>query len=771
MSSSRQFTFFDSKPGWVLLLLLLTVGCTIPKKYQKDKPFVYKSTVTLISNQKGSEKVQLRDRLISYLDDSLQVRTVLGVRLIPPFFYYRLLKPPVFDSLAIDRSKTFMNGLLNAEGYFNPVIRDTFTIDTIGDQMRVKVDFNVNAGKQFILDSVGYDLETPELQALTEQNMSASLLKKNQPFSIEKISADRDRLINLFRNHGYYKLTREDLFAERDTVVAALIDPTLDPFEQFRLIDSLQKRRHNPTINVTMKQRIGKDSSHLLKYYIGDISVYPDLPILQDTLAAESKASMVDGYRMIYSTDKFKLPFIARNIFLKKGALYRQEDYYNTINKFSNFGAWQQVDIDLTERMDSVPLLDATIRLFPARKQTLNIDFETSRNASDVLTTGSLFGIGLNLGVTNRNAFRESIQTNSNIRFGVELGTRVVQTVQTGLSYKIAIPRYIKPFQFLNLRNFTNPRTIIDFNTTYTLRRSFFEVRSVNTSFGIEGTRRNHTWQWIPFNVEYTNVRRLGDSLANLEKRIPSLRQAFNNGLILSQVIAYNNRRVLDNHLKFFRTKLESSGGLAGLITNLDKGSLRRFLRLDAEYKYFVNYPKSTWAFRTYAGYGYVYGKSGDTMENNLPFFKAFFAGGPYSMRAWQVRRLGLGSSAIYDTVKADRFGDIQLEANVEYRFNVATIAGVKLKSALFVDVGNIWGKAFDKDGNKIPETQFNFGRLYKDLAVGAGTSVRFDFDFFLIRLDWAYQLKNPVFKEKNGWFQNISVGNGQFQLGIGYPF
>ena len=55
---------------------------------------------------------------------------------------------------------------------------------------------------------------------------------------------------------------------------------------------------------------------------------------------------------------------------------------------------------------------------------------------------------------------------------------------------------------------------------------------------------------------------------------------------------------------------------------------------------------------------------------------------------------------------------------NVEYRFNIATIGAMKLKSALFVDIGNIWAKTF-KDGVLVPEAQFNLSRLYRDLAVG----------------------------------------------------
>ena len=772
MSSPRQVTFFAIYRTVLVVVVsaLLITSCTVPKRYQAGKPFVFNTTINLNSNQKGSEKVALKDRLTNYLDDSLKVRKVLGLAWLPPFLQDKLVEPPVFDTLAIERSKTFLFGLLNAEGYFNPVIRDTFLIDTVGDQMRVNVDFFVNTGVQYVLDSIGFDLETPHLQQLTRQQAGESLLKKNQPFSVDQISAERDRLINLFRNHGYYKVSREDLYVERDTVIAALIDPTLDPFEQFRILDSIQKKRGNPTINITIKQRIGRDTGNLQQFYIGDITVYPDMPPLQDTAETPGKVIVIDDYRIVYTSDKFKLPFIARNISLKKGQLYSQLDHYKTINKFANLSAWDQVDLDLTERLDSVPLLDATIRLYPRLKRTLNIDFETSRNTTDLLTIGSLFGVGFNMGVTNRNGFRESILTNSNIRVGVEFGPSVVQTVQTSFSHNIVVPRYITPFKVLNKKNFSLPRTLINFNAAYTDRRLVYNARSVNTSFGVEGTRKNHTWQWLPFNVEYTHV--VGDSLKRLTEKFPWLSQAFNDGFILSQIITYNYRIANENKLKFFSSRLESSGALAGIFKSLDRGKLRRFVRLDVEFKHFINYSKSSLAFRAFAGYGYVYGKSGDSLERNLPFFKAFFAGGPYSMRAWRIRGLGLGSSTLYETAanKDLRFGDIKTEFNVEYRFNIATIGAMKLKSALFVDIGNIWAKTF-KDGVLIPEAQFNLSRLYRDLAVGGGTSLRFDFDYFLIRLDWAYKLKNPAISEQNGWFNNLTFGNGQFQLGIGYPF
>jgi outer membrane protein assembly factor BamA len=519
---------------------------------------------------------------------------------------------------------------------------------------------------------------------------------------------------------------------------------------------------------------VTRDTNHLEKFYIGNVTVYPDLSILQDTMEVQKNSRMIGEYRFLYNSRKFKLPFIARNIFLRKGTLYQQSNYYKTINTFTNLGAWQQVSIDLFERYDSFPYLDATIRLYPARKFGVSIDFETSRNTGDILTTGQLFGIGLNLGLHNRNAFHESIQTTTTLGFGVELGSRLVQTLQTSLSHNIYIPRFISPIKIKNEYKLTAPTTIVNFKAAYTDRKDFFQVRSVNASWGYNWSVKNHTWQYIPFNVEYTEVSK-SDSFLKLEKAIPSIRYAFNNGLIIGQILAYSKRWVLGMHSHLFRTRFEESGGLFGLIKNLERNELRRFIKGDVEYKYLFTRKKTGWAFRTFGGYGYIYGYTGNEPEYSLPFFKAYFAGGPYSMRAWQIRRLGPGSSKINDPPNEkgiDRFGNMQLEGNVEYRFNVTTIYGVKVKSALFIDAGNIWGKDFDTSNIPIKESHFNLNRFYKDLAVGGGTGVRLDFDFFLIRLDYSFKLKNPLYADLNdGWFHDIKIGAGQFQLGIGYPF
>lgn len=774
MFTSRQVSFFTVSLrtiGAGFLFLVAFSSCMVVKKgkYPVNKPFVYKTSISVTGNLSQAEKQDMVTGLQNQLDDSLKTRIVsyAGIRKV-------LSNPPVFDTINISRSKKSMAVLLNLQGYFYPVIKDTFRIDTIKDRQQASISFQVFPGKQTHVDSVGYSLRTPALQQMAIENSSNGLVRKDDPYSEQTISNEVDRLVSIFRNNGYFKVSRNDIYAEVDTVVAALIDPTLDPFEQIRLLDSLRKKLENPTINVVFKQRGEADSNHIRQYYIRNVRVYPDQPIIPDSSLTPSMTRL-GKFSFFTNTQKFRLPFVARNIALLPDSMYRERNYFRTVNNFNRLGAWQNVEVTLYDTVSDAPLLDADIRLYPAQKYNLKVDLEASRNVADYLTTSQFFGLGLNLNVTNRNLFRESVHSSRDARAGVEFGSNFIQTLQGNISQTLLFPRFVLPFK-LNSNQITNDRTIFNINAAYTIRREIYNVASVNSSWSYEWTKRRWNFQFTPINVEYTKLDGK-DSLFKLINQIPSLRYAFNDGFVIGMIAGVNTVWSKKNKLSNFKFRVEESGAIFGFVKKLEDNNLFRFVKLDAEYKHFINYKKSAWAFRGFLGYGYVYGKKDGAPERNLPFFKAYFAGGPYSMRGWGVRRLGPGSSLLYDTTNnqpVDRFGNMQLEANVEYRFDLTRIAGIKVKSAVFADMGNIWSNEY-RDANassKIEEASFSLKRLGKDLAIAGGVSLRFDFDYFLIRLDWAYQLKNPRYKDfNNGWFHDLRLFDGQFQLGINYPF
>jgi outer membrane protein assembly factor BamA len=116
---------------------------------------------------------------------------------------------------------------------------------------------------------------------------------------------------------------------------------------------------------------------------------------------------------------------------------------------------------------------------------------------------------------------------------------------------------------------------------------------------------------------------------------------------------------------------------------------------MDVEYKHIVSHKNSSFHLRAYAGAGLALTTGSKKGEVTLPFFKSFIAGGPNSMRGWAIRKLGIGSNVFYDTVAAgtfnDKYADMQLEGNIEYRFNLFQFYGFWMRGAVFTDIGNIW--------------------------------------------------------------------------------
>ena len=755
--------------NWIVLVsFVLMVSCTVPRKYQANKPFVFKTNIDVDGSIEGDDKVDLEIRLANQLDDSLKTRGVsfAGIR-------RTLIKPAVFDTNYANHSVLFMNALMNSLGYYQAQITWDSTLHIIGKQQRVTINFKIIPGKNLKMDSIGYALTDTALQKLALENKKTSLLKKNQPYYQQVVSAELDRLVDVFKNNGYYKISRDDVYAEVDTVIAALINPTLNPFEQIRLLTEISKRREHPTINVIVKQRTKENAGYLKKYYIRNVSIYPDMRLLEDTTRYNFDTITIRNNKVLTRTNKFKQMFLVKNNSLLPGQLFSQKNYYKTVNAYSQLGAWQQVNVELHAN-DSLGLIDVDIILYPAKKQSLVIDLEATRNSADVISISNLFGVGLNVGLNNRNVARESIRSSTNVRGGVELGTLnyLIQTLQGSVSQNFYFPKFITPFKIKNEDKLNYSRTIFNVTGSYTDRRNFFQLSSVNGSVGYEWSRKNKILFYSPLNVELYHLRKpLTDSLLNLFKKIPNLRYSFNDGLVVSQSFIYKSIVSNQNKITQLKIGVEESGGITGFIPKLDRqGGLFRYIKSDIEYRHRIILKRTELAFRLYGGLGLPYGKQlNGQRESSLPYYKSFFAGGANSMRAWQVRRLGPGSSDSLQTY--DRFGDIILEGNIEYRFNVASFGNVKVKSALFTDVGNIWNRTtFDVPA--LANTDFKLSRLYRDIAVAGGTSLRFDFSYFLVRFDWAYKLKNPVhYQENAGWLQDLKLKSGQLQLGIGVPF
>ena len=755
------------------LLTLLLASCTIVKNYPAGKPFVYKTNITVNGDFSSEEKTRLSARLKGQLDDSMVSRSVSKV------FWSVMKRPPVFETANADKSVLYMRALLTALGYFSDTIRYNVKVDTVEKvQYRAVVDFQVTPGKVVRIDSFAYNIKQAELQALATRE--PGFIKKGDPFAKAAISDELDRLVLLYRNNGYMRFGREELIGLWDTLDVSLLQPTFDPLEQLAQLQKLKERRENPTADLEIRLRPGFDSSKLTRYHIGQVTVYPDTPL--DTTGYSRKETWENGVKVVAYRNTFKSKILPPNIYLRRGEVYDQRHYIRTSNRFNSLGAWRLVNIEQLPRKNQ-DTADFVIRLTPARKYAFTANIEGSRNQNFV--SGNLFGIGVNLGLQNRNFARTASLASTNIRFGVETGRdtataiKFIQTRQLSINHTISFPRPIPRMNWLGEKTYNSFRTLLVFNAAITERRQLYNLNTINASWGYE-------FQWgrkfisLRFpNIEYSAFRPQQKLLDIFDKN-PSLRNIFTDGFISSLIAGMQVKGGKNKNINAFSFTVETSGLVTGMIRRnkfLDT-NLFRFIKAEADFARKISLNRSSLVLHAFAGIGYEFNSTvNEANRYNLPLLRQYFAGGPNSMRAWGLRKLGPGSSVqdFGNSGLPDRYGDLHLEANIEYRFPLMKAFGFPVEGALFTDIGNIW---YSKPAPNRPSNQvFSMSSLAKDLAVGVGTGFRIDLSFFVIRLDYSIKAKDPSpapdkAAVQNKWFGYQRIRDAdQFQLAISYPF
>lgn len=776
LSAKPQSRF--SSALFAATILFLASCSVVPKNYPVSKPFVYQTNINLEGNFSKDEKAALTSQLYNQLDDSMKARTVYKL-------FYKginrpvLLNPPAFDTAAADRSLIFMKALLNSNGYFrNNISYDTvmrFLPDDDKPQSRTIVNFKVTTGRQFKLDSVSQAINNPDLQALATAIKDKSYLKKGAPFSKQIVSDELNRLVDHYRENGYLRFSFDELAGVWDTLNLAILRPSFDPFEQIRMLEELQRRKDTPTANIEVRLRPGYDVERLRKYFVGNTVIYPDFDIT-DTSGIIPKETIFDrSFSFVSDKDLFKKKFIAQNIYFKRGDLYNQKKFLKTINRFNELGAWRLVNLEQIPRA-LTDTVDFNFYLTPANKYSFTANLEGSfNNSNSIILQENLLGIGVNAQLINRNFGRTANRAATTIRYATEVDTEgeFVKTRQASLSHAIIFPKPIPNVKWIPEKFRDNFNTNLTFSLANTERKEFFNLTSLNASWGYNAKWRNKTAYIKLPNIEYAYITKR-DSLIEFLDSNTSLRTVFPvNGLVLSIQGGFTIRGGKGNASHILRFNFEESGLLTSLVNLKPLDSLFKFIKIDAEFIRNVQYGKSSLIFRTYVGAGFAMTTKDRPTDPNLPFFKQFSAGGPYSMRAWGLRLLGPGSTVEYRDKVPFRFGDFQFETNIEYRFPLFRMGGYQVSSCLFTDIGNVW---FLRNKPDFPDGTLTANSFLKDMAVGLGTGLRFDFDFLRLRFDYSIKVKQPSpepvnIAGQNKWFHNFNPFGGIIQLGINYPF
>ncbi|MBI3882978.1 MAG: BamA/TamA family outer membrane protein, partial [Sphingobacteriales bacterium] len=368
----------------------------------------------------------------------------------------------------------------------------------------------------------------------------------------------------------------------------------------------------------------------------------------------------------------------------------------------------------------------------------------------------------------------------------------LVNSNEFSFTNNILFPRLVTPFRELNKKRLPAQQTFITTSLSYIKRYNYFDLKTLALGMGYEwNSRPSRKWIFRPFNFEFSYLDHQSHIFDSILHKNLYLQYSFNTALVMGSSFGYAYTSENGKHI--FRSNIEESGLLWGRL-GIFKNYMKQFVKLDLEYTNIKPFVKSSLILRAFTGIGVPVGKN----ETSLPFFKQYYGGGANSMRGWPIRGIGRGGQTLtpYDSITFnDRTGDIKLELNAEYRYNIITIIpnSLVLRGALFIDAGNIWNFKNTKTGGGADSLQFQFENLYKQLGISAGTGFRFDFNYFLIRFDFGFRFKRPDLIENDGWkapsigfddgfkkiftrgenneYRKWRYENFNFSIGLSYPF
>lgn len=788
------------------LLSIAVISCS-PTKYIKDGSYLLSKNNLKIRSDNGIiKKGELRDNVEKLIIQKPN-KYVLGIFPYKVWLYnirYKkyerdssnfqlksktVEKPVIFDSTLVTKSTNNIRNYLFNQGYFYPKVEDTFYYK----KDKAFVSYKVNTGINYLIRKTTLDIDDSTINSIVKASMDETLLKEGQPFSMNLLQQERSRITNVLRDKGYYKFTQENIVDfSLDTFNKDLIKYIDNPFESAINFLALQKMQKKPTldINIVIRDEV-KDAYK--QYKINNVTIYPDFQGRQDARDSTMKERTINGVKFRYHNYFVKENVLLKHVFLEKGHLYSQTDYDETINKLNQLSVFQTIRIflvdDTVSKKDNPNdnLLNAYIILSPSKKYDFTLNFEVSTG------TTYLLGVMPTVSFRDHNLFKGANLLTTSVSGGLEstynkdVGNTFLKhfsllTKTFSVNASINFPKFISPIPFNFSRN-NQPRTILSFGTSLLDRVNYFTLTNTSSSFAYNWKQSaSKTWDLTPAFINIIRLPSQSDSFKTTLDSNEFLRNSYRQTFIEGENIAFTFSNQIEKKGKsytYLRLALEEAGGLMSGIDKLNlinNVAFSQYAKFDFDLRRYINRRRSQIATRFYGGVGVPLGQS-----QTLPYVKQYFVGGAYSIRGWRIRTLGPGGYYNPNDQNAssyiDRTGDLKLEMNTEYRFDMIQLfsGGIKVKGAVFADAGNIW---LVKPSSDYPYGDFSFNRLGNDIAISAGAGARLDLGgFFVLRFDGAFPVKTPLNPTYHygGWndiFNNhFGLSDIVLNIAVGYPF
>lgn len=752
-----------------LALALLLASCSTTKHVEEGQHLLSKLDLRLDSTAKKDEL--RKDELLPYIGQKTNTKVFgtfnwsLGIYNLSKkgsnsWLSRRLRKwgeaPVLYNPQEAEYSRASLSSALYNMGYLGAEVSQY--ADTIGEK-KIRSVYDIKVGDRYqiaqhqerIKDPVIASLLSPQDTLLQKRDFPherySSFLRQGEILSPNAMQAERKRISQILRNRGHWAFREDNIHFEVDTLggksdawVRTVIDTTSST------------------------------------YRIGRVSVLHTKPGERVPVVRERQYGGVNYYNL--SRYRLSPKFLDSRIWLRPGELYAQDMASRTYSALSDIAAIRSTSISYeVDSTQSVPTIDVTISTQPERSKEITVDLVGTHSGGNL---GSIASVALQ----HNNIFggAERLRLMANIGYE-ELQASDRNHLNYGFETSLHFPKLIIPGWSTIKQRQIRGTTDISLNYSY-LTRPEFKRDLFSTSWGYSWSHYRHpAFRYVAklLEVDYMHF---GYMDASFLSTVPDYDRMLNyrNQLIVgaSLQLSYNSsadyRRMYSRYQHNVRLYLQTAGSLLTAYARLAKAekdsfgaytvkgaNIVQFFKGEIDYSGLYRLSgKNALAYHAALSTVVPYGNS-----NFLPIDLRYFSGGASSLRGWRARGLGPGSMPrSVGTSIFHQVGDIKLDLSTELRLRISP----SWELATFADAGNIWTA---RKYSEQPGGNFSLGRFYKELALSVGMGLRWDFDYFLLRLDAGLQLYDP--QESNGqrWvIGKKSLGNiTAIHFALGYPF
>ncbi|ASB49780.1 translocation and assembly module lipoprotein TamL [Alkalitalea saponilacus] len=677
--------------------------------------------------------------------------------------------PVIYDSTLVDRSVDQMQLFLRNRGYYLAEVSDTVTFPT---RRRARVKYTVESGPRYRLNNVYYRIDDDSIRSYVLSDTTNTVLRRGRGFTVQMHNQERDRITENLRNNGFFNFSREFIYFLADSSVG-----------NHRVNDTLVIMP--PPQNMSGRTESGNHARYSIRNVFFQVGIDPQERSI-DGIRPDFQADTLfyQGFYFVFEDElDFKPEVLLNSNSIMPGGLFRSSQVERTQILLSDLRIFRYINIRFRELEGEFDehgnkILDCVIHVVPGKYQSYALEVEGTNSSGNLGAAG-------NIKYQHKNIFNgaELFTLNTRVarqnQFIMRSGSKEqFNTMEFGAESSVVFPQFLLPVRIERFRQRYNPKTTIAAAYNYQ-RRPDYTRTIVNARMGYTWrASRYSTHSFFPLDFNLVNIPSVSDAFKAIINE-SFLRYAYEDHLIanLNYTYIYNQQEIGQRWRDFWylRLSLESAGNILDLMApiwseNMQDGyntilgiRYAQYLKADIDVRYHSPIDRYTsLTYRFFGGVGIPYRNL-----NVLPFEKRYFSGGANSIRAWPVRGLGPGSSSDDRLTWYNQTADIKLEANVEYRFPLFWL----LEGALFVDVGNIWGI---RPEGSMEDGLFEFDRFYRQLAVGTGFGTRFDFNYFIFRIDTGLKLRDPAELSGDRWIpfsRSYNWNDVAFNFAIGYPF